>query len=63
LVFFGKSGVTNVQIFRDSTRKQQSLDGKNSSLNCEENDVKGSHASAHKWGITCEATGRKPGLN
>jgi hypothetical protein len=30
------------------TRKQQSLDSKDSSLNREGNDVKGPHASAHK---------------
>jgi hypothetical protein len=52
-----------VQIFKDSTRKQQSLDDKNSSLNREGNDVKGPHANAHKWGIAREATGRKSGPN
>jgi hypothetical protein len=53
----------NVQIFRDSTRKQRSLDGKHSSLNREGNDIKGPHASAHKWGVTREATRRKQGAN
>jgi hypothetical protein len=52
-----------VQIFRDSTRKQRSLDGKHSSLNREGNDVKGPHASAHKWGITREASRQKPRPN
>jgi hypothetical protein len=50
-----------VQIFKDSTRKQRSLDCKNSSLNREGNDVKGPHASAHKWGIMLEATGEEAG--
>jgi hypothetical protein len=52
-----------MQIFRDSTRKQQILDDKHSSLNREGNNVKGPHASAHKWGIAREATVRKPGPN
>jgi hypothetical protein len=35
-----------MQVFRDSTRKQQSLHGKDSSLNREGNDVKG-HMQMH----------------
>jgi hypothetical protein len=50
----------NVQIFRDSTRKQWHLDGKHWGLNHKGNDVKGPHANAQKWRITQEATGRKP---
>jgi hypothetical protein len=38
----------NVQVFKDSTRKQRSLQSKDSSLNREGNDVKGPHASVHK---------------
>jgi hypothetical protein len=53
----------NVQIFRDSTRKQWHLDGKHWGLNHKGNDVKGPHANAQKWRITQEATGRKPKLN
>jgi hypothetical protein len=52
-----------MQIFRDATKKQRSLDGKHSSLNREGNHVKGPHASAHQWGITREASGRKPRPN
>jgi hypothetical protein len=48
-----------MQIFRDSTKKQQSLDSKDSSLNRERNDVKCRHASAHKEGIAREATGQR----
>jgi hypothetical protein len=50
-----------MQVFRDSTRKQRSLDSKDSSLNREGNDVKGPHASAHKQGIMREATGEETG--
>jgi hypothetical protein len=59
-----------VQVFRDSTKKQRSLDCKHSSLNREGNDVKGPHASAHKWGIARPLTSidehphqQRPALN
>jgi hypothetical protein len=38
----------NVQVFKDSTKQQRSLDSKDLGLNCEGNDIKGPHASAHK---------------
>jgi hypothetical protein len=42
-------------------QKKRSLDGKHSSLDREGNDVKGPHASAHKLGITQEASGEEAG--
>jgi hypothetical protein len=50
-----------VRIFRDSNRKQRSLDSKDSRLNREGNDVKGPHASAQKSGIAREATREETG--
>jgi hypothetical protein len=38
----------NMQILRDSNRKQRSLDSKIQALTVKENDVKTPHASAHK---------------
>jgi hypothetical protein len=49
-----------VQIFRGSTKKQRSLDSKDSSLNREGNDVKGPHANKESRG---KQPGRKPGPN
>jgi hypothetical protein len=52
-----------MQIFRDSTKKRQSLDGKIQALNANETTSK-AHMEAHKNKKSCEKQpGKKLGLN